>query len=705
MGLIMDMSPANQLKLKQERLEADHKLKQEAQLEDEAPVLGTKEVSNKKKKKKSEEEVALVVKDDKTNDDDDTVEGDSWSAEPKYLRGRKKVPEELEAKLSSPFEMIPLWRGQALGRGMTITGKRRESTLKQVGLLRCIIRVITDENEPFPLPLDKILKPREYKVRLYCLRGISLQPMDDDGTSDVYLETKIGKTKIVDKKVHWNTTEPQFYQSYEFTATIPGASRLNVLAMDRDQLSKDDVIGDTVIDLEDRWFSDQWQNYGVDKETEKRYRPKPVERRALFAKTSTVPQGTLEMWVDILTEQEAVKYPLIDITPPPPEIFELRCIVWKTKEVISMDTVTNQNDMYAKCWVEGLAPQETDVHLRCKKGKGSWNWRMKWDVALPDMLKFPYFHLQLWDKDLLKYNDCIADKRFDLKSYFLESLRTKKTVNVFRNKKRKKDDKKKAKAIEDEKKAAATTTTQNPIADQVTIDMSSDKPKDGGGELLDEESNENEKTPLLKAPEKPPGQEDAADMLNGAREFLGMGPEPEDAIWLKLMNKNWETGKMEKRGQVLVSMEIIPKQEALSKENGFGRNEPNVFPRLPPPVGRMHFSLNPIYILKELLGPELFYEVCCFLCVLLVVAAVIGAFILGGPFIGFIMQWWGTIPAPLNLITVGLMLSVMCCVCCCCCYQVRKCKNKVTMKKKPDYYDGEDDKKKKDDKKKEKKKD
>eukprot|EP01029_Cantina_marsupialis_P007661 TRINITY_DN1863_c0_g1_i1.p1 TRINITY_DN1863_c0_g1~~TRINITY_DN1863_c0_g1_i1.p1 ORF type:complete len:1949 (+),score=644.05 TRINITY_DN1863_c0_g1_i1:310-5847(+) len=629
-----------------------------------------------------------------------------WSEIPEYLQDREIMPAELENTLTSPFEIIPLFRGQALGRGTTLSGKRRKSTKREVGKLRCIIRVVTDANEPFPVDLDKLLKPKDYKIRLYCLRGVSLQPMDDDGTSDVYLKVKLGKQVFSDmKKIHMNTTEPQLYQTFDFTAKLPGASRLLIKAMDYDTLSKDDSIGNTIIDLEERWFSSQWQKLGMEHETETRYRPKPVERRALFAKTSTVPQGTLEMWVDILTEQEAVKYPLIDITPPPPEIFELRCIVWKTKEVISMDTVTNQNDMYAKCWVEGLAPQETDVHLRCKKGKGSWNWRMKWDVALPDMLKFPYFHLQLWDKDLLKYNDCIADKRFDLKSYFLESLRTKKTVNVFRNKKRKKDDKKKAKAIEDEKKAAATTTTQNPIADQVTIDMSSDKPKDGGGELLDEESNENEKTPLLKAPEKPPGQEDAADMLNGAREFLGMGPEPEDAIWLKLMNKNWETGKMEKRGQVLVSMEIIPKQEALSKENGFGRNEPNVFPRLPPPVGRMHFSLNPIYILKELLGPELFYEVCCFLCVLLVVAAVIGAFILGGPFIGFIMQWWGTIPAPLNLITVGLMLSVMCCVCCCCCYQVRKCKNKVTMKKKPDYYDGEDDKKKKDDKKKEKKKD
>ena len=41
-----------------------------------------------------------------------------------------------------------------------------------------------------------------------------------------------------------------------------------------------------------------------------------------------------------------------------------------------MDMITDMNDLYAKCWMEGtdMEPQETDIHWRSKKGKASWNW-------------------------------------------------------------------------------------------------------------------------------------------------------------------------------------------------------------------------------------------------------------------------------------------------------------------------------------------
>ena len=38
---------------------------------------------------------------------------------------------------------------------------------------------------------------------------------------------------------------------------------------------------------------------------------------------------------------------------------------------------------------------------------------------------------------------------------------------------------------------------------------------------------------------------------------------------------------------MLLSIEILPKDEAEAKPNGYGRSAPNMHPRLPPPVGRM----------------------------------------------------------------------------------------------------------------------
>ena len=65
--------------------------------------------------------------------------------------------------------------------------------------------------------------------------------------------------------------------------------------------------------------------------------------------------------------------------------------------------------------MEGMDPQETDTHWRCYAGKGSWNWRFKFQVTLP--MKTPEMariHVQLWDKDVVKWNDCICSATIDM---------------------------------------------------------------------------------------------------------------------------------------------------------------------------------------------------------------------------------------------------------------------------------------------------
>ena len=45
-------------------------------------------------------------------------------------------------------------------------------------------------------------------------------------------------------------------------AELPGTSQLIVDVMDKDTIGSDDLIGSTVIDLEDRWFDQRWQMWG-----------------------------------------------------------------------------------------------------------------------------------------------------------------------------------------------------------------------------------------------------------------------------------------------------------------------------------------------------------------------------------------------------------------------------------------------------------
>jgi len=113
--------------------------------------------------------------------------------------------------------------------------------------------------------------------------------------------------------------------------------------MDKDTIGSDDMIGKTVIDLEDRWFDKRWQEWGeenmvkpgesADDDTRVRWKTKPIERRTLNVPSSTMGQGILEVWVDIMSPEEATAFPADDVALPPTQTFEVRLVVWKAKDV------------------------------------------------------------------------------------------------------------------------------------------------------------------------------------------------------------------------------------------------------------------------------------------------------------------------------------------------------------------------------------
>ncbi len=47
----------------------------------------------------------------------------------------------------------------------------------------------------------------------------------------------------------------------------------------------------------------------------------------------------LHLWVDILTPDQAKRFPPVPIQRPPPEPFELRVILWRADKVKAMDEV------------------------------------------------------------------------------------------------------------------------------------------------------------------------------------------------------------------------------------------------------------------------------------------------------------------------------------------------------------------------------
>lgn len=51
-----------------------------------------------------------------------------------------------------------------------------------------------------------------------------------------------------------NEPNPDFFKMYEFDGIFPGCAPLVIKLMDYDDIFGDDIIGSTVIDLEDRFF-------------------------------------------------------------------------------------------------------------------------------------------------------------------------------------------------------------------------------------------------------------------------------------------------------------------------------------------------------------------------------------------------------------------------------------------------------------------
>jgi hypothetical protein len=66
----------------------------------------------------------------------------------------------------------------------------------------------------------------------------------------------------------------------------------------------------------------------------------------------------------------------------------------------------------------------------------------------------------------------------------------------------------------------------------------------------------------------------------------------EDRFWISCMRRN-ERRELEPGGRVQVSFELVPAEQAEACPVGSGRDDPNIDPFLPPPVGRIKFSWNP----------------------------------------------------------------------------------------------------------------
>ena len=208
---------------------------------------------------------------------------------------------------------------------------------RKAGLLKMMVRVIEEEGsvdflqQQPPPPLRKWYAERPCKVRVFVYTAQGLAPRSNGAHPQPFLKVynvsdRVRTTRNVATAP---SLDPEFYASFEVAALLPGQSRLHIEVWDYELLSER-LIGETIVDLEDRLFSKQWQEWRDDGCI-------PKEIRKLSNPANSNSQGFLTCKIEILDRKLAIANPMIPIEPPVLDAYELRIVVWDAVDVQAKD--------------------------------------------------------------------------------------------------------------------------------------------------------------------------------------------------------------------------------------------------------------------------------------------------------------------------------------------------------------------------------
>ncbi|XP_077546879.1 ferlin family C2 domain-containing myoferlin misfire isoform X2 [Haemaphysalis longicornis] len=207
---------------------------------------------------------------------------------PKTQRGR--IPQDSLIKIyQTELENVPEFNGfrEWLHTFELYRGKRSGDDLddqnRVVGLFKGSLQVYR-----FPLPKDMqdytitgadpqyglfqglpSNDPIHVLIRVYVVKATDLHPADMNGKADPYIVIHLGSKRNSDKENYISKQlNPVFGKCFEMEATFPQDSLLNVQIYDWDLLGSDDLIGETKIDLENRFYSRHRATCGIPRKYE-----------------------------------------------------------------------------------------------------------------------------------------------------------------------------------------------------------------------------------------------------------------------------------------------------------------------------------------------------------------------------------------------------------------------------------------------------
>ncbi|EDL06165.1 mCG125376, isoform CRA_a, partial [Mus musculus] len=107
-------------------------------------------------------------------------------------------------------------------------------------------------------------RPIKLLVRVYIVKATNLAPADPNGKADPYVVVSAGKEQRDTKERYIpKQLNPIFGEVLELSVSLPAQPELTVAVFDHDLVGSDDLIGETHIDLENRFYSHHRANCGL----------------------------------------------------------------------------------------------------------------------------------------------------------------------------------------------------------------------------------------------------------------------------------------------------------------------------------------------------------------------------------------------------------------------------------------------------------
>ncbi|XP_031805176.1 fer-1-like protein 4 [Sarcophilus harrisii] len=107
-------------------------------------------------------------------------------------------------------------------------------------------------------------RPIKLLIRVYVVKATSLAPADANGKADPYVVVSAGRERKDTKERYIpKQLNPIFGEVLELNISLPAETELTVAVFDHDLVGSDDLIGETRIDLENRFYSHHRANCGL----------------------------------------------------------------------------------------------------------------------------------------------------------------------------------------------------------------------------------------------------------------------------------------------------------------------------------------------------------------------------------------------------------------------------------------------------------